>query len=447
MKLGRPFVLPLLVAACGTVDPGPTSEGALDIQPRTLPQGLVGYRYEDQNVALQAENARGTATWSLASLAPGLEWLAVEPASGRLTGTPLDLVAAPTPFTVQVSDGTSTAQRGFTLSVSCREGTPSACGVPDAAQGMCVAGSRLCLDGKLEQCQPGSGRPPYQADPDHCGADCSEHCSRTATNRCVGTCVCGSAGGPCAEPAGSCCPGAGGTPETFACVSLQTVDHCGSCQTRCEPRANTTPACTASTCSWLCAGPYRNCNGGDPNQGGNADGCETRIDSTANCGACGKACSSTPPLQLRHVDFTKPVTCSAGACRYACEFGWGDCTSGSCQLTTAADDPDGCERDFQNPASCGGSTQCPVIDNADATCTFVGGAWTCGLVCHAGFDHLPCGSPPVCRPLSDPANCGACGRSCPTISGTEYCSNRGECCVTECDPDAKPPCHTFCTPP
>lgn len=453
MKFGRPFVLPLLVAACGTVDPGPSSGDTLDIQPRSLPQALVGDRYEEQNVALQAENARGTLSWSLRSLPSGLDWLAIEPASGRLTGIPLDLVTAPAPFTVQVSDAASTAQRDFTVSVSCREGTRSACGVPDAAQGLCVAGSRLCLNARLEACEPDSGRPPYRADPDHCGAGCDEHCSRTATNRCDGTCVCGGSGGPCAEPAGSCCPGAGGAPEGFSCVSLQTVDHCGSCQTRCEPRANTTPGCTESTCSWPCAGQYRNCNGGDPNQGTNADGCETRIDTTANCGACGKACSATPPPNLKNVDSTKPVACSPAGCTYACQFPYGNCTGGNCRLTTTADDPDGCERNFSDPQTCGGTTQCPGIANGYATCSLVGEEWTCGLACHAGdagtpgYDPFPCGVPPVCKLLSDSDNCGVCGRACPDIAGTQYCSDQGGCCVIECDPEAKPPCHTTCTPP
>jgi hypothetical protein len=445
MKLGKPFFLVLLASACGTVDSVQPGSNALDIQPRSLPEALVGDRYEDQNVTFQALHAAGPLSWSLPAPAPDLAWLAIEPGSGRLVGTPLELISPPEQFAVHVTDGTSTAQRRFSLSVSCREGASFPCGVPDMDQGSCVSGTRLCTGGQFQACQAKEGRPPYQADLDHCGGGCDEHCSRKASNRCLGACLCGSTGGPCTEPAGSCCPGVDESPEGFSCVSLQTVDHCGSCRTRCEARANTTPTCSESACHWPCSGPYRSCDGDDHDEGSDADGCETRIDSVANCGACGRVCSAAPPPRIQHVDTSRPVACTAGACTYTCQPGWGDCSHGSCRTETTADDPDGCETDFSNPRNCGGNGECPGIENGYTTCTLVGGTWTCGLGCNTGFDPLPCGSPPACRHLRDPDNCGTCGRACPTVPGEQECSAAGRCCVTECDPRAHPPCHTTCS--
>jgi hypothetical protein len=384
----------LAVTACGTVDPGPGNPGAtLSIRAVSLPGAVVGSRYEDQAVMLRAEGGHGPVQWSLPLLPTSLAWLSVEAGSGRLGGLPLDLVAPPAVFVAQASDGTDTARRELSLAVACREGSRTPCGVPDPGGQRCVSGSRVCLGATLGACEPDVGEPPYEADPTHCGESCNEVCSRTAANRCVGICMCGSSGAPCDGAMPACCPGTDGRPEGYACASLQSVQHCGSCQ---------------------------------------------------------KACPSTHPSPAAHVEAGTP-SCVGGRCSYACQFPWGNCTGGGCRLTTTEEDADGCETDFSNPETCGGTQRCPGIANGFATCSRVGDVWTCGLACNAGFDPLPCGAPPSCRLLSDPENCGRCGRSCPTVDEADLkqmCSSSGACCVQICDPEVQPPCGpTFCSPP
>lgn len=391
MELRRLLGGLLAVTACGTVEPGPDPGSTLTIREMSLPGAVVGSPYEDLAVALEAEGAQGAVQWSLPLLPSSLAWLSVEPGSGRLGGLPLDLVTPPAVFVAQATDGAATARRELSLAVACREGSRAPCGVPDPVGQRCVSGSRVCLGATLGACEPDVGEPPYDADPSHCGASCSEVCPRASTNRCVGTCICGSAGVPCDGATPTCCPGNDGRPEGFACVSLQSAQHCGSCQ---------------------------------------------------------KACPSAHPGA--HVE-VGTASCAGGRCSYACELPWGNCSGGSCRVTTSEDDPDGCETDFSDPRTCGGTQQCPGIANGFPTCSRVGTVWTCGLGCNAGFDPLPCGTPPSCRSLSDPQNCGRCNRACPTVDTSEIhqvCSADGACCTQSCDPERRPPCESaVCTPP
>src|SRR5215471_660490 len=257
MRLGASWFLAVLLAACGTVDPGSGED--LTIRSAQLPDGVVGRDYQEKNVVLEVERGIGPLSWSLPQLPPSLAWLSVGESTGRLTGKPLEVVTPAAPFVVQLTNGTATTQRGFALSVGCQEGASSPCGVPDAILAMCVAGSRACLNGALGNCAADVGRPPYEADASDCGPGCDETCSRIATNRCVGTCTCGSVGTPCGGATPACCPGTDGRPESFVCVSLQSPEHCGSCQTACQPRANTGVGCAASACNFPCKAPWLNC--------------------------------------------------------------------------------------------------------------------------------------------------------------------------------------------
>ena len=193
----------LLVVACGTVEPGQGQD--LSIQTAPLPDAVVGRDYREHNVVLQARGS-GSLSWSLPQLPPSLSgWLSIGESTGLLQGTPLDVVSPSADFVVQVTNGTSQAHEAFQLAVGCSEGAASPCGVPDPT--MCVAGTRLCLSGKLGACTAAPGRPPFEADVTHCGPDCDQTCPRTSTNRCVGTCACGSEAGACSEPHPPAVPG------------------------------------------------------------------------------------------------------------------------------------------------------------------------------------------------------------------------------------------------
>jgi putative Ig domain-containing protein len=433
----------LLVAACGTVGPGQGED--LSIETAALPDAVVGRDYRERNVVLQAHGS-GSLSWSLPQLPPSLSaWLSIGESTGLLQGTPFDVVSPSADFVVQVTNGSSQAQEPFKLAVGCHEGISTPCGVPDPT--MCVAGTRVCLGGKLGTCTAAPGHPPYEADATHCGPDCDQTCPRTTTNRCVGTCACGSDAGPCSGATPACCPGADGRPESFSCVSLQSPEHCGACQTACQAKPNTTPGCASSACTFTCDDPWRNCNGGtDPMAGVDADGCETRVDNQVNhCGACGKVCPSSlsPAKNTAGI----PPFCEGSQCRYGCSLPrFHNCTGGTCRDDTTDQDADGCETDFSSVDNCGGRGACPgAVPNAHRTCTLSSGSgqYECGQKCDGGFDPDPCGVPLACKPLDDPENCGTCGRSCPTVDTDElqqHCSLSGQCCMQICDPQAKPPC-------
>ena len=108
----------LLVAACGTVEPGQGQD--LRIETAALPDAVVGRDYRERNVVLQARGS-GSLSWSLPQLPPSLStWLSIEESTGLLEGTPLDVVSPSVDFVVQVTNGTTQAQGPFKLAVGAR---------------------------------------------------------------------------------------------------------------------------------------------------------------------------------------------------------------------------------------------------------------------------------------------------------------------------------------
>src|SRR5262249_4587258 len=145
----------------------------------------------------------------------------------------------------------------------------------------------------------------------------------TGTTCCDGTCVnlqtdpqhCGTCTTTCSGTTPDCCGG--------SCVNLQTeATHCGSCGTDCTAPAHAAaPSCSSGTCTLGCDAGWANCNS-DPR-----DGCETNLNSNANCGACGTHCT---PGHSR---------CEGGRCQSCTPSGEpcldsGDCCKGPCSRGT-----------------------------------------------------------------------------------------------------------------
>jgi hypothetical protein len=284
--------------------------------------------------------------------------------------------------------GLDAADAGCTRDDACPPGALCASGtcVPGctAAHG-CVASSVCCAG----QCHD------LSSDPDDCAA-CGRACS--SNNVPAPTCV----GGVCA---GSCAFGFADCDHNLlknGCETNVASDstNCGACGVVCSSE-NVAPACSMGVCDGACAAGFADCNGDKQ-----TDGCETNTQGdTANCGACGVACSTA------HVT---SVACSAGLCKGACVAGWMDCDN-DIQL-------DGCETDVaSDPVNCG-ACGAPCSGNHVPAPACSGGQ--CDGACAAGWADCN-GNLALdgCEQniQTSAANCGACGAACTKTCAAGSC--------------------------
>ncbi|MCS6798247.1 MAG: hypothetical protein NZ898_06925 [Myxococcota bacterium] len=272
------------------------------------------------------------------------------------------------------------------------------CGGPDSPE--CEEGRSCC---GLAGCRN------LRADPNHCGA-CGTSCG-TTTDRCVdGRCRCGD-GPPCGPnmrcEAGRCVCVAPwldcNRDPTDGCEVDSRVDgeHCGACERRCEPAGM---RCREGTCVADTCPP-----GMDDCDGRPETGCETSLETPANCGGCGLAC----------VLANATARCVSGECRIAeCRSGFGDCNG---------HDADGCETDLRIALHhCGG---CGRPCGAHAAC--VEGRCACLT------PWLDCDGDPLTGCEVDPRvnrdHCGVCGRRCPAGTPPMRCEG-GTCIADTCPP-------------
>jgi len=155
---------------------------------------------------------------------------------------------------------------------------------------------------------------------------------------------CGGCGVVCSFPhasascvASTCVLGACGsgffdcnTQSADGCEAATGTDtaNCGACGRVCSTANMVSTTCAGAQCVGNCVGGFSDCNNNKQ-----VDGCEVNLStSAANCGACGLACSSN------HI----PVpTCASAQCSGACASGYSDCNnnkqSDGCEVNTSAD--------------------------------------------------------------------------------------------------------------
>lgn len=260
--------------------------------------------------------------------------------------------------------------------------------VPDR----CPVGRRLC-DG---QCiDP-------MTNPQHCTA-CGVACIGTNT---TGDCV----GGVC-----TCAPGYGNCDGTLAngCEAefATNATHCGACNARCGPYTNATGvACVGGRCAvTACGAGYADCDRVATN------GCETPLNTSANCGRCGNACHATQ-------------TCANGMC--VCAMGRSDCDGNAMN---------GCEVDLAtNAAHCG---RCDAGCLSDAGLSGRCREMRCE-VCMPGMANCDGNAANGCETnlVNDRNNCGRCRNLC-DLNGAvclnsvctcapigERCTAASQCC-------------------
>lgn len=280
-----------------------------------------------------------------------------------------------------------------------------ACGVPCTfanANASCAAGACTLVD-----CVAGYG---------NCDGITSNGCE-TRVNTLASCGACGIACAP-AHATGTCSTGmcaisscntgwadCDGNVANGCETSLTTTTDCGSCGTACS-RTNALADCATGTCRvGACFTGYGECDGID------ATGCETPLRTTSDCGGCGIACmraNATP-------------TCGSGTCAISsCNAGYANCDG---------IDTNGCETSLSALTSCGGCGIACTRANATADCS----AGTCHIdFCNAGYANCDGIDANGCEtPLTTLANCGACGASCALPNAGESCAT-GVCEITTC---------------
>lgn len=235
---------------------------------------------------------------------------------------------------------------------------------------------------------------------EHCGV-CGHSCSfANAQSRCdSGTCKLAE----CEANFGDCDQ----KPDNGCERSLLTLADCGACGASCEVAHGIT-SCETGRCTFLrCAPGYGDCNG-DASTFAGGDGCETKLDSPANCGKCRQKCSGDTPY------------CSGGRCTaLICDPSRADCDN----------DNTVCETDLHSLANCGACGEtCGPLSNATVTCA----TGQCAPTCQTGFKDCDNTVSNGCETdVHTTSNCGECGQPCTYANATTTCAT-GTCTLSAC---------------
>jgi hypothetical protein len=375
----------------------------LHISVHTLMDAFIGEAYSD-TITVSGGIIEDHYTWSLALADLGetrLNWIEIAPATGEIRNKAGEFpteMGRRLGIMVTVRDASNRGEgqetsAKFELDIlQCRGDKTCWEYAEDQGQWGCRQGIEACTDGVLSgQCVL-SG---WSTSIDHCGDGCGL-CDTGKTDRCVqGNCVCGQTGGSC-PPGEFCCSG--------DCTDHRDLNHCGACDTPCQPQNVASASCDQGACTYdQCSAGFYDC---DTNE---ANGCET-ASGLDNCSACGDAC----PDQVLYPN-TTGHSCPAGICLYQCALGYADCDAGSA----------GCETTLGTLLDCSDCGDACVDSAAGGkVCIDEGGAWRCGCTSEADCDGDDMCCTQTCTP-HDTDHCADCDTGCTIATGGPGCDEVG----------------------
>jgi hypothetical protein len=285
---------------------------------------------------------------------------------------------------------------------------------------VCIDGNCMCdhgpspeaCDTSYQYCCVGIGCQDVLSSLDHCSG-CNMRCNpasrpanRPLASLCSsGVCRCGGSE-PCADVATQACCSNGGA-ESASCINPEnSYDHCGGCN-QSSDRPHATTECVAGGVVIVRCDP-----GWDDCDGAAINGCETDLNTLANCGGCGNVCSLANAVE----------ECPSGDCAIRiCEPGWGDCNGGA---------SNGCETPLDTLTNCGACGTGCALPNGSESCA----TGSCRVVtCDPGWGNCNGTHADGCEQrLNTLAHCGACGTICARANASETCST-GSCRIDTCD--------------
>jgi hypothetical protein len=157
---------------------------------------------------------------------------------------------------------------------------------------------------------------------------------------------------------------ASAAPDLNGCeTSLSSTASCSGCGLACDAINSVGASCNGTTCSYAsCAPGYKNCNKTAPD----TNGCETRVNTTTNCGDCGVTCGTLN---------AGTIGCSGAACTYTCNAGYSNCNTTGSNTTGCECHSTGCCVSG-SPSSTGapGAT-CETVHNNGPSSVGLGQSW------------------------------------------------------------------------